>query len=144
MHASRLVWRLAAIASLHLAQLGSAPAKDDPYLAVKANAAGTVNYVRRSEIEALVDVSPSDCMVILSDDQEIRVFEKCAWIAAELQHSKRPVSFPNEFGMVFVSPSFIFNLVSTNISGCRVNLKNRKSVSINQSCESVHQALPHE
>ena len=77
-----MVWRLAAITSLLLAQLVSAAAKDDPYLAVKANAAGMVNYVRGSEIEALVDVSPSDCMVILSDGQEIRVFEKCAWIGA--------------------------------------------------------------
>ena len=124
--------------------MGSAAAKDDPYLAVKANAAGMVNYVRRSEIEALADVSPSDCMLILSDGEEIRVFEKCASIAAELQHNKRPVSFPNEFGMVFVSPSFIFDLVSTNTSGCRLNLKNRKFVSVNQSCELVHQALPRE
>jgi hypothetical protein len=82
-------------------------------------------------------------MLILSDGEEIRVFQKCAPVAAALKN-ERLVSFPNEFGMVFVSPSSIFNLFSTNNSGCRLNLKNRKFVSVNQSCDSVYQALHRE
>ena len=82
-------------------------------------------------------------MLILSDGEEIRVFQKCAPVAAVLKN-ERLVSFPNEFGMVFVTVSSIFDLVSTNTSGCRLNLKNRKFVSVNQSCELTYQALPRE
>jgi hypothetical protein len=113
------------------------------WLAIQTNNAGALNYVRQSEIEAFADVSPANCMLILSDGEEIRVFQKCAPVAAALKN-ERLVSFPNEFGMVFVSPSSIFNLFSTNNSGCRLNLKNRKFVSVNQSCDSVHQALHRE
>jgi hypothetical protein len=140
MHASRLVWRLAAISLLPLATFGTAAGEDDPYLAIKTNAAGTINYVRQSEIEAFADVSASNCILILTNGEDIRVFQNCASVAAGLQ-DKSLVSFPNDFGTVFVSSPFISDLLSTNNSGCRLNLQNRKFVSVNQSCESVHRAL---
>jgi hypothetical protein len=143
MQASGLAWRFAAIALPFLVASGPAAGQDDPWLAIQTNNAGALNYVRQSEIEAFADVSPANCMLILSDGEEIRVFQKCAPVAAALKN-ERLVSFPNEFGMVFVSPSSIFNLFSTNNSGCRLNLKNRKFVSVNQSCDSVHQALHRE
>ncbi|HUB64345.1 MAG TPA: hypothetical protein VL996_07860, partial [Methylocella sp.] len=80
---------------------------------------------------------------ILSNGEDLRVWQKCSSVAAELQN-KNLVSFPNEFGMVYVFEPDIFDLLSTNNSGCRLNLKNRKFVAVNQSCESVHQALPRE
>jgi hypothetical protein len=135
MHASRLVWRLAAISLLPLATFGTAAGEDDPYLAIKTNAAGTINYVRQSEIEAFADVSASNCILILTNGEDIR-----ASVAAGLQ-DKSLVSFPNDLGTVFVSSPFISDLLSTNNSGCRLNLQNRKFVSVNQSCESVHRAL---
>jgi hypothetical protein len=143
MHASRLASRIAAIPFLLLARLGTAAGQEDAYLAVQTNVAGTVNYVRQSEIEAFADVSASACILILSDGEDIRVFQKCSSIVAVMQN-KSLVTFPNEFGTVFVSPSFIFDLLSTNNSGCRLNLKNRKYVAVKQSCSSVHQALPRE
>ncbi|HEY8008266.1 MAG TPA: hypothetical protein VIE66_16055 [Methylocella sp.] len=138
-----LASRAAAIALPALILSGAAACQEDPWLAIQPNASGATNYVRRSEIEAFADVSPSNCMLILSDGEEIRVFQKCAPVAAVLKN-ERLVSFPNEFGMVFVTVSSIFDLVSTNTSGCRLNLKNRKFVSVNQSCESTYQALPRE
>ncbi len=143
MQASRSAWRFAAIALPVLVASAPATCQDDPWLAIQTNNAGALNYVRQSEIEAFADVSPANCMLILSDGEEIRVFQKCAPVAAALKN-ERLVSFPNEFGMVFVSPSSIFDLFSTNTSGCRLNLKNRKFVSVNQSCNSVHQVLPRE
>lgn len=143
MQVSDFAWRIAAFPLLLFAGLGAAAGQEDPWLAVKPNAAGTINYVRQSEIEAFADVSPSHCMLILSDGEEIRVFQKCLSVAAALKN-ERLISFSNEFGAVFVSPSSIYDLFSTNNSGCRLNLKNRKFVSVNQSCESVHQALPRE
>jgi hypothetical protein len=143
MHATRLAWCLAAIPFLLLAKLGPAAGQEDAYLAVQTNVTGALNYVRQSVIEAFADVSASACILILSDGEDIRVFQKCASIVAETQN-KGLVSFPNEFGMVFVSPPSIFDLLSTSNSGCRLNLKNRKYVVVNQSCSSVHQALPRE
>jgi hypothetical protein len=143
MHVPRLVWRLTAILFLPFANLGTAAGEEDAYLAIQTNVAGAVNYVRQSEIDAFADVSASACILILSDGEDIRVFQKCASIVAALQN-KSLVTYPNEFGMVFVSPQSIFDLLSTNNSGCRLNLKNRKYVSVNQSCESVHRALPRE
>ena len=140
MHASRLVWRLAAILILPLATFGTAAGADDPYLAIKPHAAGSINYVRQSEIEALADVSSSNCIVILTNGEDIRVFQNCASVAAGVQ-DKSLVSFPNDFGSVFVSSPFISDLFSTNNSGCRLNLQNRRFVSVNQSCKSVHRAL---
>jgi hypothetical protein len=143
MQTSGLAWRFAAIVLPVLVASGPAAGQDDPWLAIQTNGVGTINYVRQSEIEAFADVSASNCIVILSDGEDIRVFQKCASLAAGL-HNERLVSFPNEFGVVFVSPASIFDLLSTNSSGCRLNLKNRKFVSVNQSCELVHQALPRE
>lgn len=140
MNASRYAWRLAAIPFLLLAKLGTAASEEDPYLAIQANAAGLTNYVRKSEIEAFTDVSAANCILILTTGEEIRVFQKCAPVAAGLNNTNL-VSFSNEFGMVFVTPSSLVGLLSTNNAGCRLNLKNRKFVSVNQSCESVHQVL---
>jgi hypothetical protein len=39
--------------------------QEDAYLAVQTNVAGTVNYVRQSEIEAFADVSASAFILIL-------------------------------------------------------------------------------
>jgi hypothetical protein len=143
MHASRSIWWLAAILLFHLATFCTAASEHDPYLAIKTHAAGTTNYVKHSEIEAFADVSGSNCILILTNGEDIRVFQNCTSVAAGLQ-DKNLVSFPNDFGRVFVSPFFISALLSTSNSGCRLNLQNRKFVSVSASCESVHGALLHE
>jgi hypothetical protein len=104
---------------------------------------GVVSYVRRAEIEAFSDASPSNCILILTDGEDDRAFQKCSSIAAELK-DKHLVSFPNKFGMAYLSPPFIDDLRSTNDSGRRLNLRNRKHISVTQSCALVNGALPHE
>jgi hypothetical protein len=74
MHGLRFVWRLIAIAFLLLIGAGIAAGEEDPYLAVQTNAASAINYVRQSEIEAFADVSPSNCILLLTDGYR-RVFQ---------------------------------------------------------------------
>ena len=148
MHDLCFVWQLVAIAFLLLIGAGIAAGEEDPDLAVQTNAASAINYVRQSEIEAFADVSPSNCILLLTDGEDmteriLRVFQKCASIAAALQN-KSLISFPNEFGTVFFSPPLVSDLLSTSNPKCRLNLKNGKHVVVNQSCASVHQALPRE
>jgi len=72
MHDLRFVWRLVAIAFLLLIGAGIAAGEEDPDLAVQTNAASAINYVRQSEIEAFADVSPSNCILLLTDGKDIR------------------------------------------------------------------------
>jgi hypothetical protein len=44
----------------------------------------------------------------------------------------------------FFSPPLVSDLISTTNSEYRLNLKNGKHIVVNQSCASVHQALPRE
>jgi len=141
MRATSLALGVAALMVLLLAPLSGAAGEEDAYLAIQINPAGGLSYVRRSEIQAFADVSPSNCLLLLTDGEDIRIFQKCTPFAAELQ-DKSLISFPNEFGKVFVSSSLIFDLLSTNRSGCRLNLKSRKYLTVTQSCEIVHQSLP--
>jgi hypothetical protein len=68
MHDLRFIWRLVAIAFLLLIGAGNAAGEEDPDLVVQTNAASASNYVRQSEIEAFADVSPSNCILLLTDD----------------------------------------------------------------------------
>ena len=122
---------------------GTVLGQDDPFFALQTKAPGIFSYVRRAEIEAFADASPSNCILILSDGEDVRAFQKCSSIAAGLQN-KSLVSFPNEFGLVFLSPAFVDGLLSMNDSGCRLNLKNGKHVSVKQACASVREVLPRE
>gem|GEM_PF-2935990 len=76
MHDLRFVWRLVAIAFLLLIGAGIAAGEEDPDLAVQTNAASAINYVRQSEIEAFADVSPSNCILLLTDGEDIKSVSK--------------------------------------------------------------------
>lgn len=76
MHDLRFVWRLVAIAFLLLIGAGIAAGEEDPDLAVRTNAASAINYVRQSEIEAFADVSPSNCILLLTDGEDIKSVSK--------------------------------------------------------------------
>ncbi len=67
MHASHLVWRLAATLIPGLGAAGAALGQDYTYLALQTNAAGIFSYVRRAEIEAFTDASPSNCILKLTE-----------------------------------------------------------------------------
>lgn len=95
MHDLRFVGRLVAIAFLLLIGAGIAAGEEDPDLAVRTNAASAINYVRQSEIEAFADVSPSIVFCYSPTERILRVFQKCASIAAALQNQSL-ISFPNE------------------------------------------------
>jgi hypothetical protein len=77
MHASHLARRLAATLIPGLGGVGVALGKDDPHFALQANGAGVLSYVRRAEIEALADASTSNCILRLTDGEDIRASQKC-------------------------------------------------------------------
>ena len=141
MRVLRLVCGVAAALMQALNATDRAAAQADAYLQVQSNASGAFNYVRLAEIEVFSDTSPSHCMIILTDGAEIRAFQKCSSLTDHLQQTGL-ISFPSNFGSVLLSPSFISTLLSTNNSGCRLNLKNGKFVHVTQPCSMVHKALP--
>lgn len=104
--------------------------------------------MRRQEIEALTDVSPSYCVLLLSPDKlfsprkNVRAFEKCASILEQLQDNNF-ISFPAEFGNLYVVSQRIAELVWTSNSECRLTLESGKFVDAKQSCNEVHKALLH-
>lgn len=141
MRAFSLACCLAAPLTQGLSAPERAVAQEDAYLALQTNAPGAFNYVRLAEIQVFLDASPSHCVIILNDGEEIRAFQKCASLTDHLQQTGL-ISFPNTFGSVLLSPSFISTLLSTNNSGCRLNLKNGKFVHVSQPCSAVHKTLP--
>lgn len=134
------LWPALALAALCAAQ--GAAAAQDPYFVLQGHKPGLLNYVRRSEIQAFVDASPAHCIVILSNGDEIRAFQKCSKMTDEL-NKQNLVTFNTSFGSVLLSPLYIYDLLSSN-SGCRLNLRNGRHVTVNLSCADVHKALPHE
>ncbi|SFK38285.1 hypothetical protein SAMN05444581_10729 [Methylocapsa palsarum] len=136
---------MACCAALALAASGrqAAAEPEDAYFQLHSAKPGKFDYVRKSEIQAFVDVSPSHCIVILSNGEEIRAYQKCAPMTDQVS-KEGLATFATPFGSVLLSPFYIYDLVSTNNSGCRLNLRNGRFVAVNLSCEAVHQALPRE
>ena len=136
------------IFTLGLAVPSSATSQEDPFVALQSNNPGVFSYVRRQEIEALTDVSPSYCVLLLSPDKlfsprkNVRAFEKCASILEQLQDNNF-ISFPAEFGNLYVVSQRIAELVWTSNSECRLTLESGKFVDAKQSCNEVHKALLH-
>jgi hypothetical protein len=65
----RLICCFGLIFTLGLAVPSSATSQEDPFVALQTNNPGIFSYVRRQEIEALTDVSPSHCVLLLSPDK---------------------------------------------------------------------------
>lgn len=123
--------------------LAAAAAQEDPYFPLHSAKPGKFNYVRKSEIQAFVDVSPSHCVVILSNGDEIKAYQKCSSMTDHLI-KEGLATFETSFGSVLLSPLYIYDLLSTNNSGCRLNLRNGRFVAVNLPCDAVHEALPRE
>jgi hypothetical protein len=121
---------------------GGAVAAQDPYFVLQGHKPGLSNYVRRSEIQAFVDASPGHCIVILGNGDEIRAFQKCSTMTDELNKDSLVV-FATSFGSVLLSPFYIYDLLSST-SGCRLNLRNGRHVTITIPCAEAHKALPRE
>ena len=142
----RLICCFGLIFALGLAVPSSATSQEDFFVALQSNSPGIFSYVRRQEIEALTDVSPSHCVLFLSPDvsfsprKNVRAFEKCALVLKQLQGNNF-ISFPAEFGTVSVAPQRIAELVWTNNSKCHLTLESGKFVDANLSCNEVHKAL---
>ncbi|MFZ0494705.1 MAG: hypothetical protein WBE80_06815 [Methylocella sp.] len=131
------------IFGLALAPPAPTAGQEDPFITLQTNVPGAFSYVRREEIEALADVSPSQCVLLLSTGKDVRAFEKCASALDELQ-SNSFISFPAEFGNIYVSPQGVVELVWTGNSRCHLTLESRESVDAKESCNDVHKALPRE
>jgi hypothetical protein len=122
--------------------------QEDSFVALQTNNPGIFSYVRRQEIEALTDVSPSHCVLLLSPEmsfsprKNVRAFEKCASILERLQGNNF-ISFPAEFGNLYVASQRIAELVWTSNSECHLTLESGKFVDAKQSCNEVHNALLH-
>ncbi|MDQ6704079.1 MAG: hypothetical protein M3Z96_13830 [Pseudomonadota bacterium] len=130
------------IFGLALAPPAPTAGQEDPFIVLQTNVPGAFSYVRRAEIEALTDVSPSHCVLLLSPGKDVRAFEKCASVLDELQGNNF-ISFPAEFGNMYVASQRIAELVWTSNSGCHLTLESGKSVDAKQSCNEVHKALLH-
>ena len=144
----RLICCFGIIFALGLAVPSSATSQEDPFVALQTNTPGVLSYVRRQEIEALTDVSPSQCVLLLSPKllfsprKDVSAFEKCASILERLQGNNF-ISFPAEFGNMYVASQSVAELVWTNNSGCRLILESGKFVDAKQSCNEVHKGLLH-
>jgi hypothetical protein len=92
-----------------LAAAAFAAALEDPFIALRTNVPGQFTYVKRTEIEALSDVSPSHCVLLLSPGtlfsprKDIRAFENCGSILAKLQGNTY-TAFPADFGKYTCRP----------------------------------------
>jgi hypothetical protein len=105
--------------------------------------------VRRQEIEALTEVGPSHCVLLLSPKllfsprKDVSAFEKCASILERLQGNNF-ISFPAEFGNMYVASQRIAEMVWISNSACHLILESGKFVDAKESCNDVHKALPRE
>ena len=142
----RLICCFGIIFALGLAVPSLATSQEDPFVALQTNTPGVFSYVRRQEIEALTDVSFSQCVLLLSPEmsfsprKNVRAFEKCASILERLQGNNF-ISFPAEFGNMYVTSQRVAELVWTSNSGCHLILESGKFVDAKQSCNEVHKAL---
>lgn len=112
----------------------------DPYIALPTSKPKIFDYVRKNEVQVVVDMHIDRCTLILTNGEEITVYQKCAILLEDLPQVDR-IKFTNLFGQVFVQPDFVFDLRSTNNSGCRLNFQNARFVAVNESCSVVHERL---
>ena len=144
----RLICCFGSVFAQGLALPSSATAQEDPFVALQTNNPGMFSYVRRQEIEALSDVSPAHCVLFLSPEmsfsprKNVRAFEKCTAILERFQ-GNHFISFPAEFGSMYVASQRIAEMVWSNNSECQLTLESGKSVDAKQSCNEVHKALLH-
>ena len=145
----RLICCFGIIFALGLAVPSLATSQEDPFVALQTNTPGVFSYVRRQEIEALTEVGPSHCVLLLSPKmlfsprKDISAFEKCASILERLQGNNF-ISFPAEFGSMYVAPQRIAEMVWISNSACHLILESGKFVDAKESCNDVHKALPRE
>jgi hypothetical protein len=66
MQLTRLIGFLTLVALHGVGASCRAASQEDPFIALETNAQGVHTYVRRGEIEALTDVSPSHCILFLT------------------------------------------------------------------------------
>ena len=142
----RLICCFGIIFALGLAVPSSANSQEDSFVALQTNTPGVFSYVRRQEIEALTEVGPSHCVLLLSPRmlfsprKDISAFEKCASILERLQGNNF-ISFPAEFGSMYVAPQRIAEMVWISNSACHLVLESGKFVDAKESCNDVHKAL---
>jgi len=145
----RLIFCFGIIFALGLAVPSLATSQEDSFVALQTNTPGVFSYVRRQEIEALTEVGPSHCVVLLSPKmlfsprKDVSAFEKCASILEQLQGNDF-ISFPAEFGNLYVASHRIAELVWISNSACHLILESGKFVDAKQSCNEVRKALPRE
>ena len=145
----RLICCFGLIFTLGLAVPSSATSQEDPFVALQTNTPGVFSYVRRQEIEALTEVGPSHCVLLLSPKllfsprKDVSAFEKCASILERLQGNNF-ISFPAEFGNMYVASQRIAEMVWISNSACHLILESGKFVDAKESCNDVHKALPRE
>jgi hypothetical protein len=133
----RLVSVFWLIFGLALTPPAPAAGQEDPFIALQTNVPGAFSYVRREEIEALTDVSPSQCVLLLSTGKDVRA------VLHQLQ-SNNFILFPAEFGNLYVASQGVVELVWTSNSRCRLTLKSGKFLYAKQSCNEARKALPRE
>jgi hypothetical protein len=145
----RLIRSFGIIFTLGLAVPSSASSQEDSFVALQTNTPGVFSYVRRQEIEALTEVGPSHCVLLLSPKmlfsprKDVSAFEKCASILERLQGNNF-IAFPAEFGSMYVAPQRIAEMVWISNSACHLILESGKFVDAKESCNDVHKALPRE
>jgi hypothetical protein len=145
----RLICCFGIIFALGLAVPSLATSQEDSFVALQTNTPGVFSYVRRQEIEALTEVGPTHCVLLLSPKmlfsprKDVSAFEKCASILERLQGNNF-ISFPAEFGNMYVASQRIAEMVWISNSACHLILESGKFVDTKVSCNDVHKALPRE
>jgi hypothetical protein len=145
----RLICCFGIIFALGLAVPSLATSQEDSFVALQTNTPGVFSYVRRQEIEALTEVGPTHCVLLLSPKllfsprKDVSAFEKCASILERLQGNNF-ISFPAEFGNMYVASQRIAEMVWISNSACHLILESGKFVDAKESCNDVHKALPRE
>ena len=141
MHIMRLTAYLAFLVCSIWVQSGAAAEQEDPFVALVANTQNSYTYVRRENIEALTDVSPSHCLLSLtSSSKNIRAFQKCSSVLEKLQRHDF-ATILTDFGNTYIAPQEIATMAWTSNSRCQIALKSGKFVYAKQSCNGVHDGL---
>lgn len=131
---------LAATLAQCLTGVMASAADRDPFLALSTHVDGVVNYVRASEVQALVDLNQSKCLLVLTSGDEIRAWQKCETVAGDPKQYGF-VAFASPFGKVFAFPAFISSLRGTSASGCSLGLGNSRFIPVMESCAQAHKTL---
>ncbi len=131
---------IALLAAAALPCAAANAADSDPFLALSTHVEGVINYVRASEVQVLVDLNQSKCLLVLLNGEEIRAWQKCASVAGDPKQYGF-VSFTSPFGNVFVLPAAVSSLRSTNTFGCSMAVRSGKFIPVNEPCPVAHKAL---